>query len=230
MMPLIFSCEHATCAVPDAHREAVQSMGDRITSAEGWDLGALNLAQGFSMKFRTPLVQTEYSRLLIDCHCLPDDPARWSEIAPKFTTLQRERLQEKQLVSHALTLRQRVTSELERNDAVVHISVHTFDPTIFPDVDVSVLFSEGKVGESTVGLAWLANIKELAPELRVKGNGKFYPDRSKTVIDGLREEFGSLKYIGLELQVNHQLFLAPKLMKWDKLKILLQESLLRAVL
>jgi predicted N-formylglutamate amidohydrolase len=229
MMPLIFSCEHATCSIPTANKEALLSQAERITSAEGWDVGSLNLAQSFSMKFRTPLVHCEYSRLIIDCHCREDDPARWSEFYETFTDMQRERLQLKHLVAHALTLRQRVANELERNDAVVHVSVHTFDPELHPGVDVSLLYSEGKVGESSIALAWMTAMREELPGLKVVGNSKFYPDRSQTVLDGLREEFGSQRYIGLELQVSNEMFLAPKLMRWEKFKGVLQSSLLRAL-
>jgi predicted N-formylglutamate amidohydrolase len=229
MMPLIFSCEHATCAVPDANKEVFQPEMERITSAEGWDVGALNLAQSFSMKFRTPLVQCEFSRLLIDCHCRENDPARWSDFYEMLTDMQRIRLQEKHLIAHAQMLRQRVMTELERHETVVHISIHTFDPEKHPDVDVSLLFSEGKVGEASLGLAWIAAMQDEAPGLAVVENVKFYAERSQTVLDGLRDEFGSQRYVGLELQVCNKLFLSPVLMRWDKCKLMLQSSLLRAL-
>jgi hypothetical protein len=143
--------------------------------------------------------------------------------------MQRDRLQEKHLIAHAQMLRQRVITELGRHEAVVHVSVHTFDPEKHPAVDVSLLFSEGKVSESSVALAWMAALRAEAPSLGVHGNVQFYPQQSQTVLDSLREEFGSQRYLGLELQVNNSMFLAPKLMRWEKFKAMVQNSLLRAL-
>ena len=66
MTAFLFSCEHATCAVPEAYRELFHGAEDAVHSTEGWEPGSLNLAQAFSMKFRTPLVHGDVTRLLID--------------------------------------------------------------------------------------------------------------------------------------------------------------------
>ena len=66
MTALLFSCENATCAVPEAFRELFRGSEDSVTSSRGWEPGSLNLAQAFAMKFRTPLVHGDVTRLLLD--------------------------------------------------------------------------------------------------------------------------------------------------------------------
>jgi predicted N-formylglutamate amidohydrolase len=176
MIPVIFSCEHATCAVPEAYKEMLSSDQERITSPEGWDLGALNLAQALAMKFRTPLVHGEITRLIIDCYLQEGNEGRWSECSMKLTDAQREKLHERQFVPHLSSLRQRIANELERSSSVLHISVHTFDPQLHPNLHVSLLYSEGRVGESTLALNWLRAMQERLPGMNISGNQVFYPE------------------------------------------------------
>jgi predicted N-formylglutamate amidohydrolase len=56
MIAYLISCDHATCAVPEPYREIFRGSEEVVSSKEGWEPGALNLAQGFAMKFSTPLV------------------------------------------------------------------------------------------------------------------------------------------------------------------------------
>jgi len=225
MIPTIFSCEHATCAVPDAYKEALSQDTERITSPEGWDLGALNLAQALSMKFRTPLVHCEITRLIVDCYLQESMPERWSDLSMKLTEAQREKLHERQVVPHLSALRQRISTELERNASVLHVSVHTFDPALHPDLHVSLLYSEGRVGESSLALQWLQAMQEKLPALSIKGNQTFYPEQTKTILDTLRKERSSAQYQGIELQVSNQMFLEAQPMRWDAFKNGLIESL-----
>ena len=225
MIPTIFSCEHATCAVPEAYKEALSKDTELITSPEGWDLGALNLAQAMAMKFRTPLVHCDISRLIIDCHLQETNPNRWSACSMKLTESQREKLHERQLLPHLSVLRQRIATELARNSSVLHVSVHTFDPKLHPDVHVCLLYSEGRVGESSLALQWLQAMQEKLPALTIKGNEVFYPDQTKTLLDTLRKERSSAEYQGIELQVSNQMFLEGQPMRWDAFKNAFMESL-----
>ena len=225
MIPAIFSCEHATCAVPEAYKEVLGSEQERITSPEGWDLGALNLAQALAMKFRTTLVHSEITRLILDCYLQDGNEKRWSDCSMKLTEVQREKLHERQYVPHLTSLRQRISTELERHSSVLHVSVHTFDPELHPDLHISLLYSEGRVGESSLALHWLRNMQERLPELNIAGNQVFYPEQTKTILDTLRKERSSAEYQGIELQVSNRFFLEGKPLRRDALKNGLFESL-----
>jgi predicted N-formylglutamate amidohydrolase len=227
MIPIVVSCEHATCAVPDALKEVLHDDLERITTPEGWDPGALNLAQAMAMKFRTPLVHCEVSRLIIDCHLQDEDPQRWSDCSMKLTELQREKLHERQLIPHLSGIRQRIATELVRSSSVLHVSVHTFDPTCHPDLHIALLHSEGRAGEAAMAMQWLSILQEKFPQLEIRTNESFYPDNTKTLLDTLRKERSSAQYQAIELQVSNQFFLEGAPMKWDQFKTALIESLRR---
>ena len=76
MTALLFSCENATCAVPESYRNLFAEAEDVLTSSEGWEPGALNLGQAFAMKFGTPLAHGDVTRLLIDLEKHEND--QWS--------------------------------------------------------------------------------------------------------------------------------------------------------
>ena len=68
--PVLFTCDHASHAVP-------QALGDLGLGAEdrqrhiGWDPGAAEVTRGLSARFDAPAVLSRYSRLVIDCNRRP---------------------------------------------------------------------------------------------------------------------------------------------------------------
>lgn len=225
MIPLVVSCEHATCTVPDAFKQLLLGDEERITSPEGWDPGALNLAQAMAMKFRTPLVHCEVSRLIIDCHLQETESNRWSSCSMKLTEQQREKLHERQLIPHLSGIRQRVASELARNPSVLHVSVHTFDPVDHPGLHMALLHSEGRAAEAALAQQWLQVLQQKFPDFEIRTNEAFYPEHTKTILDTLRKERSSAEYQAIELQVSQQFFLDGKPMRWDQCKTQLIDSL-----
>jgi hypothetical protein len=123
MIACLFSCEYATCAVPEAFRELFKGSEELVTSAKGWDPGSLNLAQGFSMKFRTPLVHGDVTRLLIDLNQNGDE--RWSAISKTLPEATRLKLVDRHERPYRTALNARIAEDLLRNEAVLHVMVHT---------------------------------------------------------------------------------------------------------
>ena len=65
--PLALTCEHASHALPAEYGTLgldVEMLRDHI----GWDIGAAAVARELAQGFRAPLVESAYSRLLIDCN------------------------------------------------------------------------------------------------------------------------------------------------------------------
>lgn len=222
MIPLIVSCEHATCAIPEVYREILKNDIELITSPLGWDIGALNLAQAFSMKFRTPLIHCDYSRLIIDCHLGLNQPERWSELSFKLTEQQRERCQDRYSRPYLDSLRQRINISLERSPRVFHLSVHTFDAALHPTAgDINLLFDPDRITECTINHAWQQALIEHAGELQITINHPFYPSSTTTVLDQLRAIWRPDQYLACEIQVSNRPFLEGKPLSWEKFKQLL---------
>jgi hypothetical protein len=123
MTSFLITCCHATCAIPEAQRELFKGHEERVTSPEGWEPGALNLAQGLAMKLSTPLVHGDVSRLLIDLEKVGDD--QWSEISKHIPEPARTKLGDRhnEKFRHAIDVK--LDEDFKRHEAIIHIDVHT---------------------------------------------------------------------------------------------------------
>ena len=66
-------CEHASNHIPNRYRGLGLSPSD-LGRHIAWDIGAAEVARGMSRRLDAPLVQSGYSRLLIDCNRPPGAP------------------------------------------------------------------------------------------------------------------------------------------------------------
>ena len=65
--PFVFTCEHASAAVPDRYAGLGLGAGD-LADHIAWDIGAAALAAQLAAAFAAPLVESAFSRLVIDCN------------------------------------------------------------------------------------------------------------------------------------------------------------------
>ncbi len=65
--PLVLTCEHASAAVP-ARYDALGLARAQLAEHVAWDIGAAAVAQFVAQAFGAPLVESAYSRLVIDCN------------------------------------------------------------------------------------------------------------------------------------------------------------------
>ena len=123
MPSILITCPNATCAIPEAHRELFKGSEDLVSSTEGWEPGSLNLAQGLAMKFSTPLIHGEVTRLLIDLE--QDGNKRWSKISSKLPEATRIKLVNRQQDKFRNTIEARLNEDFKRHDSVIHLDIHT---------------------------------------------------------------------------------------------------------
>jgi len=219
MTAFLFSCEYATCAVPEAYREWFHGAEEMVTSPQGWDSGALNLAQAFSMRFRTPLVHGLHTRLLIDLDATGD--ARWSRYSKKIPEAGRQRLQDREEAAYRLLLRQRIAEDLRRHSAMMHLMVRTVDGS--EGKVVLETFAAGSLGESLAS-AWKDELLvlglDVSHHIAVKGSA-------------LAAELGGLfpmeRYGLMRIKVAQSFFLEGRPWRWEVLKKALLESLQKVV-
>ncbi len=219
MTTYLFSCENATCAVPEAYRELFRGEEDVLTSGEGWEPGSLNLAQGFSMKFRTPLVHGDVTRLLMDFE--NDGDARWSRFSLKLPEATRHKLAERHERPYRTLLWQRLDGDLRRHATVVHVMVHTHAET-----DGRILLETPKDSQlaGKIGNAWRADLRRR--ELEVTHSRK---TRTCALAAALSRDFPVLQYAQIRLSVSQSFFLEGRPWRWETLKKILLESLAEAV-
>ncbi len=215
MTAILFSCEYATCAVPEAYRELFHGAEETVTSPEGWDPGALNLAQGFSMRFRTPLVHGLHTRLLIDLDAAGD--ARWSRFSGKIPAAGRLKLVDREETAYRTSLRQRIAEDLRRHPAMLHLRVRT------------AALPEGSVVLETFGAAGLGESLAETWRNRLLLLGLDTSHHQGVTGSALATELGALfpadRYGLLRLKVAQAFFLEGRPWRWEILKKALFDSL-----
>jgi len=219
MTAFLFSCEYATCAVPEAYRELFRGSEDVVSSLEGWEPGALNLAQGFAMKFRTPLLHGDMTRLLIDLE--KDGDARWSRFSLKLPEATRVKIVERHERKYRLLLSQRIAEDLRRHDALLHVMVHTM-----PEREGVVLLETvaGAVLAEELAAGWRAAL--LGTDLDVR----HVKEAEQTGLGAhLADEFPVAQYAQVRLRVSQSFFLEGKPLRWETLKKALLDKLLAVV-
>lgn len=219
MTAYLFSCEHATCAVPEAYRELFRDSEEIVGSAEGWEPGSLNLAQAFAMKHRTPLVHADVTRLLIDLD--QEGDARWSRFSSQLPEGTRAKLIERHEKPFRLTLSQRINEDLRRHPALLHVMVHTdekFEGRVILETGRSAELAEG------IAAAWRQKLNVDELDVRHYRNSEMPP-----FAVNLTTEFGADRYAQIRLNVSQSYFLDGKPWRWEPLKKLLLETLSRAV-
>lgn len=216
MTAFLFSCEYATCAIPEAYRELFHGAEEIVTSPQGWDPGALNLAQSFSMRFRTPLVHGLHSRLLLDLDAVGD--ARWSRFSTLLPDSTKQKLIDREAASYRETLRQRIAEDLRRHPSTLHLMVRTVAGS---DGQVVLeTFADGGLGESMAN-AWCHQLRvaglDVTHHSAVTGSGLV------TALAGL---FPAERYGLLRIKVSQSFFLEGRPWRWETLKKTLLDSLI----
>lgn len=67
----LFVCDHASNYIPRPF-DGLGLGPDALQAHIAWDIGAAQIASRLSRRFKAPLIESGYSRLLIDCNRYPD--------------------------------------------------------------------------------------------------------------------------------------------------------------
>lgn len=219
MIAYLFSCEHATCTVPEAYREYFRGSEEVLTSNEGWEPGALNLSQAFAMRFRTPLVHGDVTRLLIDLE--KDGDERWSRFSEKISESMRLRMADRHERVFRQHLRQRIAEDLRRYESVVHVMVHT---DAVNAGRVSLVTPEKSVlGESLAG-EWSSRLRASDVDVRCVREAD-----TGAFAGALAREYDPARYAQIRLEVSQSFFLEGKPLRWETMKKILLDSLAQAI-
>lgn len=217
----ILSCEPATCAIPEWHKELFRGHEEVVTSQEGWAPGSLNLAQAFATKLRTLLAHGDITRLLIDFGRRPEDPERFSRFSLKLTEDQRRKLDERHLLAHIKLLKQRIDEELRKGGPALHLSLRTDNRSDMPALEL--VQDPSRDLETTFVRKWAEALRIAAPDLRFAVVSDPNYGLSAELRDAFPENFGSISVVAAQ-----SCFLEGHPLRWDKLKKLLLETLPQA--
>jgi predicted N-formylglutamate amidohydrolase len=194
--------------VPREHARLFAGARDVLESHQGWDPGALRLAQLMARRLgprlARPLLATRWSRLLVESNRSLTNPRLWSRFTKDLSREERERIVDRYWRPHREEVEAAIDSALARRGDVVHVAVHGFTPILDGEVrnaDVGLLFDSARRREVELARRWGALLVARAPRLRVRHD---YPHRGSA--DGLatwlRRRHPQARYRGCELEVN----------------------------
>lgn len=210
---LVFTCEHASSAVPKRFQTLFSKDGAIVKTHIGFDIGALHYARLLAASCNAPLFSGSFTRLLVDLNRSLHHPRLFSE----RTRALAERGRQKIIDHYYLPYRARVLRYIEKKIAsgfcVLHISCHTFTPVFSGaerSLDVGILYDPRRKAEGVVAYQISSMLKE-GTSMRIRHNAPY-----KGISDGhvtfLRKQFPEEQYLGLELEVNQALYV-PKVSK-----------------
>lgn len=215
----ILSCEPATCAVPEWHKELFRDHEDVVTS-EGWAPGSLNLAQAFATKLRSLLAHGDITRLLIDFSKAPDDPARFSRFSLSLTEDQRRKLDERHHAAYVNLLKQRIAEEVRKSGKALHLSIRTDACQGMPVI--GLIHDPSRDIESDFVRDWAHALQAGAPELKATVIADPNYGLSSTLREAFPDDFGSVSLV-----VDQSAFLEGRPMRWEPFKKHLLDTLPR---
>lgn len=208
---VIITCEHGGNGVPPEHRALFASAHNVLATHRGYDIGALPIARALASALRAPLHESIITRLLIDLNRSLDHPTCFSEYSRDAAPATRKSIIRRYYTPYRDAVERAVRTQLARRHRVLHLSVHSFTPVldgVIRTADIGLLYDPARWREKEFCSIWRDSLLAVAPGLRVRRNYP-YQGRSDGLPTSLRRSLGSPRYLGIELEVNQALLLAP---------------------
>lgn len=186
-----------------------------MTSSEGWEPGSLNLAQAFAMKFRTPLVHGDVTRLLIDLD--QEGEARWSRFSMKLPEATRLKLVDRHERPFRSALVQRIAEDSRRYASVFHLMIHT-DPTTTGRVVLES--APGDALAVRLSDSWCLGMRAAGLDAVHHRDSEPAPFAASLLADASAGQYAQIR-----MSVSQSFFLSGVPMRWETLKKQLMETL-----
>jgi predicted N-formylglutamate amidohydrolase len=226
MDALLITCEHGGNRTPLRYRGLFIGRRALLDSHRGYDPGALAVARALAGAFGAPLVTSTVSRLLVDLNRSIGHPQVFSAATRGMPAALRSRIVEQYYRPYRAEVERLVARPVSRGRRVIHISSHSFTPRLNGKVrraDIGLLYDPRRQGEAALSARWKASLAACAPELRVRRNYP-YVGKGDGLTSHLRRRFPPGRYVGIELEINQEIFFAAG-RRWSALRGLLIDSL-----
>lgn len=216
---VLISCEHGGNQVPEPYRPLFAGQDALLATHRGWDIGILPLARRFASGLQAPLQAAEVTRLLVDLNRSLHNRTLWSEFTRELPAAEQQRLLQRHYHPFRQAAEQAVAARLAEGERLLHLAVHSFTPELRGKVrsaEIGLLYDTASEGERRFCRQWQMALQQRAPQLRIRRN---YPYRgsSDSVGKALRQQFGTERYLGIELEVNQALPLGPEA-AWERIQ------------
>lgn len=222
---LLLTCEHGGNQIPAEYVGLFADQAELLATHRGWDIGILPLARRLAAGLGGPLEAAEVSRLLVDLNRSLHNRTLFSEFTRELPETEQELLLQRYYHPFRQAVEQQVAARLQAGERVLHLAVHSFTPLMrgkLRNAELGLLYDPASPKEQSFCQQWQLALQQRAPQLRVRRN---YPYRgsSDSVGKALRLQFGTERYLGIELEVNQALPLGCATV-WEQIQQDLLES------
>ncbi len=184
------------------------------------------MAKELAKAFGAPLVTSTVSRLLVDLNRSIGHPRLFSAATRGAPANLRAQILEQHYRPYRAHIEHLVRRSVLCGRHLIHISSHSFTPELAGKeraADVGLLYHPARHREAELCARWKASLAAFAPELRVRRNYP-YAGKGDGLTSHLRRRFPRRAYVGIELEVNQKIVLAPG-RRWTALRGVLIASL-----
>ena len=227
---VLISCEHGGNRIPTCYRPLFAGFESMLHTHRGYDAGALTLARELAKALAAPLFVSTISRLLIDPNRSIGHPSLYSDATRGAPSHVRHEILEKFYLPYRNKVEADVAEAIARGNRVVHVSSHSFTPVLDGEIrnaDIGLLYDPARPGEADLCHRWQAELKGLAPEMKVRRNYP-YTGKSDGLTAYLRRSFPAEAYVGIELELNQKHALKRGL-QWSALRSQVIEALCKSM-
>jgi predicted N-formylglutamate amidohydrolase len=221
---IVITCEHGGCQIPDELLDIFPLPKKRVLSThEGWDLGALQIAKSLAKELSAPLFFSEVSRLVCDLNRTAHSSGPFARnIKPYTAKIPTDEFLARYYWPYRMKVEEALNLVLKASGQVLHLSIHSFTPKL-----------KGEVRNADLGILYDPHLpleKDFASRLKDSLQNQNVRDQSHSSIedfyrirlnypymgtdDGfttyLRTIFKNQSYAGIEIEFNQARLMTPE--------------------
>lgn len=214
MIGLVLSCEHASWTLPPDVDLGVPR--EVLRSQASWDPGAYEIAARLGESLGLPVHTGAFSRMWVDLNRPPDHPDVVPRVSFGAVVPGNGALTEPERAARIATYHAPYWAAVERDararllsmGACLHLSSHSFDPTLAPDrgFDIGVLYDPAVDFEADLAERLQFGLRGAG--LSVRANQP-YRGTEAALVTSLRARLAPARYAGLELETSQAVVDTP---------------------
>lgn len=210
MFKIVITCEHGGNQIPERYAALFKNYEDVLASHQGWDIGALKLANKLAT-MADYFFYSEVSRLLVDLNRSLNHPKLFSFITKHLDSDEKTLILEKYFYPYRKEVSDVIEDLISQGNRVIHVSVHSFTPelaSVTRNTDIGLLYDPSRLNEKKFNHLWQFCMHGIDPNVKIRFN---YPYRGRAdgFVNYFRRRFSENVYICSELEVNQKFFLTP---------------------
>lgn len=222
---MVLTAEHASNYVPKHYKPLFGRKTNLFNTQQAFDQGADYLCKQLEMYLGCPMFLGNISRLIIDLNRTIDSRSLFSTFSKKLKPIEKQLIINHYYRPYVNSILLNMQHYQSISYRIVHISIHTCSSHVMSrkgPCDLGIIYDSKRKSEKIFAEMLSRSLQSFDPSIKIKSNYPF-KGHSKGLTNYFRLIFQEQRYIGVELQINHELMQSATDKKW--IRALLQASL-----